>query len=64
LLVASDRRRRAKIAAATRVKSMICLRPVAETAIPSPALAQDFCAVARDALPLLKWGCDAIADVR
>jgi uncharacterized protein (TIGR02453 family) len=53
-----------EIAAATRLKSMICLRPVAEAAIASPALADDFCAFAADALPLLKWGWDAIADVR
>ena len=53
-----------EIAAATRLKSMICLRPVAEAAIASPALADDFCAFAADALPLLKWGWDALADVR
>ena len=64
LLVAPDRRRRAEIAAATRVKSMVCLRPIAEAAIPSPALAQDFCAFARDALPLFKWGWEVRADVR
>jgi hypothetical protein len=64
LLAASDRRPGAETAAAIRFKSMVCLRPVAEVAIPSPALAQDFCAFARDALPLLKWGWGAIADVR
>jgi hypothetical protein len=64
LLAASDRRRGAEIAAATRVKSMVCLRPVVGAAIPSPALAQDFCAFARDALPLLKWGWEALADAR
>ena len=53
-----------EIAAATRLKSMICLRPVPETAIASPALADDFCAFARDALPLLRWGWDALADSR
>ena len=51
-----------EIAAATRLKSMICQRPVAEAAIASPALAGDFCAFAADALPLLKWGWDALAD--
>ena len=30
----------------------------------SPALADEFCAFARDALPLLKWGWDALADSR
>ena len=53
-----------EIAAATRLKSMVCLRPVAETAIASPALVDDFCAFAADALPLLKWGWDAIVDAR
>jgi uncharacterized protein (TIGR02453 family) len=53
-----------EIAAATRLKSMICLRPVEEAAIASPALADDFCAFAADALPLLKWGWDALADAR
>jgi uncharacterized protein (TIGR02453 family) len=53
-----------EIAAATRLKSLICLRPVGETAIASPALADDFCAFARDALPLLRWGWDALADSR
>ena len=43
---------------------MVCLRPVGVTAIASPALVDDFCAFARDALPLLKWGWDAIANVR
>ncbi len=51
-----------EIAAATRLKSMICLRPVPEAAIASPALVDDFCVFARDALPLLKWGWDALAD--
>ena len=53
-----------EIAAATRLKSMICQRPVAEAAIASPGLADDFCAFAADALPLLKWGWDALADGR
>ena len=30
----------------------------------SPGLADDFCAFARDALPLLRWGWDALADSR
>ena len=54
----------AEIAAAIRLKSLICLRPVAAAAIRSPALAEDFCAFAADALPLLKWGWDALADSR
>jgi uncharacterized protein (TIGR02453 family) len=54
----------AEIAAALRLKSMICRRSIAETAIASPALVDDFCAFAVDALPLLKWGWDALADSR
>ncbi len=53
-----------EIAAAARLKSMVCLRPVPEAAIGSPALADDFCGFAREALPLLKWGWDAIVDTR
>jgi uncharacterized protein (TIGR02453 family) len=53
-----------EIAAAIRLKSLICLRPVTARAIKSPALADKFCAFARDALPLLKWGWDALADSR
>jgi uncharacterized protein (TIGR02453 family) len=53
-----------EIAAAIRLKSLICLRPIPETALASPALADDFCAFAADALPLLKWGWDAVADSR
>ena len=52
----------AEIAAAIRLRSLICVRPVTARAIASPALAEDFCAFARDALPLLKWGWDALAD--
>jgi uncharacterized protein (TIGR02453 family) len=53
-----------EVAAAIRLKSLICLRPVAETAIAAPALAEDFYAFGRDALPLLTWGWDALADSR
>jgi hypothetical protein len=38
------------------------VRAVGEAAIGSPALADDFCAFAADALPLLKWGWAALAD--
>jgi uncharacterized protein (TIGR02453 family) len=53
-----------EIAAAARLRSFVCMRSVPETAIASPALADDFCAFASDALPLLKWGWDAIVDSR
>ena len=35
-----------EIAAAARLKSLVCLRPVPEAAIASPALVDDFCAFA------------------
>jgi uncharacterized protein (TIGR02453 family) len=53
-----------EIAAATRLKSMICRRLVPEAAIAAPPLVDDFCAFAVEALPLLKWGWDAIVDSR
>jgi len=53
-----------ELAAALRLKSMVCLRPAPEAAIASPKLIDDLCAFARDALPLLKWGWDALADSR
>ncbi len=53
-----------EIASAVRLKSMVCVRPAAEALIASPALAEDFCVFASDALPLLKWGWDAIVDSR
>lgn len=53
-----------EIAAAMRLKSMICARSISETAIASPALVDDFCVFAADALPLLKWGWNALADSR
>jgi uncharacterized protein (TIGR02453 family) len=53
-----------EIAAAIRLKSMVCQRPVSEAAIASPKLVDDFCAFAADAMPLLKWGWDAVVDSR
>jgi uncharacterized protein (TIGR02453 family) len=53
-----------EIAAAARLKNFICLRLVKEVQIRKPALVDDFCAFAADALPLLKWGWDALADSR
>ena len=54
----------AEIVVAIRLKSMVCRRRVAAAAVASPALVDDFCAFAADALPLLKWGWDALADSR
>jgi len=53
-----------EIAAAVRLKSLVCMRPISEATIASPALTDGFCAFARDALPLLEWGWDALADRR
>ena len=53
-----------EIAAATRLKTFICLRPVAAAEIRTPALIDGFCAFAGDALPLLEWGWDALSDSR
>jgi uncharacterized protein (TIGR02453 family) len=53
-----------EIAAAVRLKSFVCDRPVAAKAVRSPALADEFVAFARDALPMLTWGWDALKDVR
>ncbi len=54
----------AAIVAAARQRHFITLRPVPETAIREPALADALCAFAHDALPLLEWGWDALADSR
>jgi uncharacterized protein (TIGR02453 family) len=53
-----------QIAAAVRLRSFICLRPLTEGRIGKAALADDFAGFAKDALPLLKWGWDALADTR
>ena len=52
----------AAIVAAARQRHFITLRPVPETAIREPALADALCAFARDALPLLEWGWAVLAD--
>ena len=53
-----------EVAAAMRLRSFVCLRPVSEATIRKPALVDDFCAFASDSLPLLKWGWEALADSR
>ena len=52
------------ISAALRLKSIVVVRPLEETRIASPALVGDLVAFAREALPLLTWGWDAISDAR
>jgi uncharacterized protein (TIGR02453 family) len=53
-----------EIVAAARLRSFICSRPLAETQIGGPTLIDDFCVFARDALPLLSWGWEALAETR
>ena len=53
-----------EIAAAARLRSFICVRPLAEAQIGGPALVTDFCGFAREALPLLSWGWDALVETR
>jgi uncharacterized protein (TIGR02453 family) len=52
------------IAAALRLKSIVVTRRIEEKRIASPALVGDLVAFAREALPLLTWGWDAISDAR
>jgi uncharacterized protein (TIGR02453 family) len=49
---------------AARRRHFLCVRPVSEEEIREPALVDSFCAFARDALPLLAWGWDALAEAR
>ncbi|MBV8594067.1 MAG: TIGR02453 family protein, partial [Caulobacteraceae bacterium] len=53
-----------EIAAAVRLRSFIAERSVAAEQIGKPALAEDFCAFAKDAMPLLAWGWNALAETR
>ncbi len=53
-----------EILAAARQRHFICMRPVSEKAIGEPALVDAFCGFAKDALPLLAWGWDALTDSR
>jgi uncharacterized protein (TIGR02453 family) len=53
-----------KIAAAIMRKSFICSRPIAAARIASPKLVEELAAFGKQALPLLKWGWDAIVDER
>jgi uncharacterized protein (TIGR02453 family) len=52
------------ILAAVRQRNFVVRRPVPEADIFTPALAGALQAFARDALPLLEWGWDALADSR
>ncbi len=52
------------LAAGLKLKSIICLRPIADKQLAKPALIGELAAFAKDALPLLEWGWSAVADVR
>ena len=53
-----------EVAMGLRLKSIVVLRPVPETRIAGPGLVGDLVGFAKDALPLLAWGWDAVADAR
>ena len=53
-----------EIAAAIRLKSLICVRPVATRGDRLAFAGRGSVRFARDALPLLTWGWDALADSR
>ncbi len=52
------------IAAAARLRSFVCVRPVIEGRVATPELVGDLCAFAKDALPLLAWGWESLTDSR
>ena len=52
------------ILAGLRFKSIVVTRPLAEARIAKAGLVDDLVGFARDALPLLSWGWDAITDAR
>ena len=52
------------ILAGLRFKSIVVTRPLAEARIAKAGLVDDLVGFARDALPLLCWGWDAITDAR
>ena len=52
------------LAAALKLKSIICLRPIADKQLAKPALIGELTAFAKDSLPLLEWGWSAVTDAR
>ena len=54
----------AELAAGLKLKSIVCLRPIAEARIATPQLIPDLVAFAKDALPLLEWGWSAVVEER
>ncbi len=53
-----------EIAAAVRLKSLICRRPIPGDLLGGPDLVKHLTAFAKDVLPLLEWGWAAIVDSR
>jgi len=53
-----------EIAAALKLKSIICRRPIADAKLADPTLVADLRDFAKDALPLLEWGWSAVVDER
>ena len=53
-----------EIAAALRLKSIICLRPIPNARLAEPELLADLKTFAKDAMPLLDWGWSAVVDAR
>jgi uncharacterized protein (DUF2461 family) len=54
----------AEIAAALRLKSIICRRAIPDELLAKPALIAELEAFARDVLPLLEFGWSAVVDSR
>jgi uncharacterized protein (TIGR02453 family) len=52
------------LAAALKLKSIICRKPIAAGRLGNPALIGDLVAFARQALPLLEWGWSAVVEER
>jgi uncharacterized protein (TIGR02453 family) len=53
-----------EIAEALKLKSIICMRPIADSKLADPALIADLRDFAKHALPLLEWGWSAVVDGR
>jgi uncharacterized protein (TIGR02453 family) len=54
----------AEVAAGVRLKSIIVRRPLPDKRLAEAGLADDLLGFAKDALPLLAWGWDALTDTR
>jgi len=53
-----------QLAAGLKLKSIVCVRPIAEARLAKSALIDDLVAFAEDALPLLEWGWAAVVEER